>query len=412
MSAKLITHPAVGGSSHEELLDAPSLLRIALEHGTPVFVCLEQTIAANVAILRRRLVPQVPVSIYYSYKTNWLPGVGKILHRLGLGAEVVSGFELHLARRIGVPDNRILFNGPGKSDEELRNALSPPVGALHLDSVSELNRLLALNIPVPRELRLGLRLSLDVEPNLSTFGVRHSDLHSLDTIAGRLAENRLVLDTLHAHVGQRIKSLNILAEVCERIAAVATYFSRRHGINVRRIDLGGGFVKDEVQFEQMAVLIDSLCTRVRGETGLDIEEVIIEPGRFLVDDAFVLLTSVLAVKNFEKKQIAVVDAGINILGTPRHRVTNLSRTADVQLPYQLKGPLCCPGDVVCGSAALPPTVENDILCVSSCGAYTLSTSSQFIKYRAPVVLIKSDGSAVLMRRRETYADMVALDITG
>lgn len=390
------------------------LLRIAHDYGTPAFVFFEQALVNSLELLRNSFAPKIPVRIHYSCKTNWLPAVLRAMCRLGLGVEVVSGFELWLARKCGFTDERILFNGPAKTAEEIKSALQPAIAGINIDSLAEAELLTGLDVAVRDSMSLGLRLCLDVEPALKDFGVNWMDRETIGGVVAVLRRKGLSLNSLHVHSGQRVHSPGVFNQICLRTADAAVELFRNHNVRVKRINLGGGFAQvlpgGYTDLSEMGRQIDSiLCAKLLEATGEDLDEVILEPGRYLIDSAFVLLTQVAALKKGTDAPVAVLDAGVNVLGSPHDHAYRVDGSDRPVSAYRLKGPLCCPGDIVSITANLPCLEIGDVVAVANCGAYTVANSTQFIQTRPPVIFVNRDGAVSEVRRRETFEDMVALD---
>ncbi len=381
--------------------DVHALLR---EFGSPLFIVSEAALRRSYRDFRAAFAAvKLSPRIAYSYKTNYLPAVCAILHQEGAGAEVVSGMEYALARSLGVAAEAILFNGPGKAHGELKAALFD--GALVvIDGFDELEAAAgiagAMRAAAGRTARIGLRIGLGLAGGWSKFGFAKPEMAR--AFARIAAEPALSLELLHHHAGTDHRDPAPYA----RAAAELLRFRREaadFGLGPRAVDIGGGFPAT-LPARPFAEAIAGVFAMEDGA------ELVVEPGRVLVDPAVQLACTVMAAKEIPGRGRAVVtDAGINLLsnmGRGAARPVSAVGVEGAAAPTAVFGPLCMPEDRLAEAALLPPLKTGDALTVAEAGAYTLSQATEFSEPRPAAVLIGPAG-VELIRKREDWHDVIA-----
>jgi diaminopimelate decarboxylase len=399
------------------------------KYGSPLFIVFERRLRALYRSMRDTFTASgVETVIAYSYKTNYLPAICAALHQEGAWAEVVSGMEYTLARSLGVPGKHIIFNGPLKTAEELRVAIGD--GALiNVDGFDDLSAVRKAARAAGRTARVGLRFNFRYGANPWTkfgFNVENGDCkRALELVAG---ERKLRLEALHNHSG----TFQVDPKVYGRAAAVMVDVARQAralGLEPTIADFGGGYpsgnrLKQNLdqsggrRANGLAPFAELILNRICAEREVfgGKPTVVLEPGRALVDEAVQLLCTVVATKEIPGQGPAVIiDAGVNILPTAYwydHQVdaapSHEDGRAGMFRPVNIYGPLCMQIDVVRERASLPPLSAGAPLVIGNVGAYCLTQSMQFIQPRPAVVLLGRNGSEVI-RRRETWRDIFALD---
>jgi diaminopimelate decarboxylase len=291
--------------------------------GTPTYVYSLDVIRARYAALEAALAA-VPHRICFAVKANGNLAVLRTLARLGAGADIVSGGELKRALAAGFPAERIVFSGVGKTDAELEAAVEAGVGHVHVESAAELRALAAVVTRRGRPLRLGIRVNPDVtadtHPYIATgrggikFGVPFDQVLPL---ARQVATHpMLTLDTMAMHIGSQILDPRPYSEGARRLVQLVEACAAEGIGSITSLDLGGGLgirYRDETPLDP-GTLLDAVFPAIQGR-GLTLA---LEPGRYLVGPAGILLTEVLSRKHSGGKDLAVVDAGMNDLVRPSH----------------------------------------------------------------------------------------------
>jgi diaminopimelate decarboxylase len=434
-------------------LDGHDLTALAAEYGTPLHVASARILRERCTGMRAAFASYPwPVSIHFSYKTNPVAGVLRVIHDAGLGAEVVDGYELWLALRLGVPAERIVFNGPNKTDDELRAACAAGVGLIVVDALAELERLTPIAAEARRAVPIALRLCPDVVPrgmNISSLTGSRRNQFGLDAPSGELAEAiaraardpRLRLAGMMAHIGSGIHDLGSFRDTVERLLD-AQLQARAAGAEPWLLDIGGGLGTershelttlemlgylglgrmprprrrgDERLMAHYAGVVTSAVVDGCRRCGMPVPELVLEPGRALVSDAQVLLLTVGAVR--ERRGVgrfAIADGGAMTVSmmflSEYHAVLLVNREAPDDGRTSLFGRLPSPMDVVYRNCPLPRLAPGDVLAVMDAGAYFTSTATNFGGPRPGVVLLEGP-EARLVRRRETYEDLARVEIT-
>ena len=401
------------------------------DYGSPVFVISEQKLRDNVRRLVRAFSSRYPSLQYsWSYKTNYLGAVCNVLHQEGAFAEVVSEFEYQKARSLGVPGNRILFNGPHKTRRSLEVAIKD--GAhLHVDNLDELYMVeeIASAFGSPVEITIRLNFETGFTENWSRFGFNVESGQALDA-AWRIANSKhLKLTGLHSHIGTFVLDHRAYGAQTRIMCAFMNDVEQKTGCEINSLDIGGGFASQNAlqgiylppeqvvpSFDQYA---EEICTPLLEATyervarGRPLPRLILETGRAVVDDAESLITSVVANKKMpDGRRCVVVDAGVNLLFTAfwyNHRLTPTRELAGAPEETVVYGPLCMNIDVVRHSILLPPLRVGDTLVVSPVGAYNNTQWLQFIEYRPNVVMVHPDSAISIVRSSEDLAYVTALE---
>jgi diaminopimelate decarboxylase len=399
----------------------PALLR---EFGSPLFVVSRTRLGEEFHAFRdafRVRYPQTEVA--YSYKTNYLTAIRAALHEEGAWAEVVSGLEYEMARRLGVPGERIVFNGPYKRDEELRRAVSE--GAfINVDSFDELSALEEAAAAVGRVPAMGLRVTVRATPvPWEKFGFS-VEAGLADEACRRAATSRhLRLAGLHMHLGTDLTDAASYGTAIEGLVPLLQRYEKKHGVRWEQLDLGGGFPNRhryvrgragmtpeqvfpafaEAAVKPLAAALRKLRSRPR---------LVLEPGRAVVEHPVFLLSTVVAAKRLPGgAKAAVLDAGVHLLPTAYYTALDVAPAETAPLSVEevtLFGPLCMQVDCLAAGLRLPPLRRGTHLVVKNCGAYADSQSMQFIHARPAVVMV-SGRRADLVRDAETVDDFIRRD---
>jgi diaminopimelate decarboxylase len=406
---------------HELCCESVSLRAIAEAVGTPSYVYSKAALVESFRAYDRAFAA-VPHLVCYAIKANANLGLLATLAREGAGADIVSAGELYRALRAGIPAGKIIFSGVGKTRDEMRDALKAEILMFNVESESELDTLDQVARGMGVRAPVALRVNPDVDPHTHKYistGLRTSKFGIPYERALAVYERAATMPGLEVvgaqmHIGSQLTKTAPFADAAGRIVALAKML-RERGIDIRLIDVGGGLgirYRDEApptQEQYATVLVPML--RELGAT------ILLEPGRSIVGNAGALLTRVLYRKQTPEKKFVVIDAAMNDLIRPSfydayHEVRPVdearrdgpSETADVV------GPVCESGDFLAKDRELPRAEENDLLAVMSAGAYGFAMASNYnARPRAAEVLV--DGSRyTIVRRRETYEDLVAGEV--
>lgn len=393
-----------------------ALSLIASQIGTPSYVYSTLAIRGQYARLRDAL-GKLDARLHYSVKANSSIAILALLRELGAGLDIVSGGELFRALQAGYKGNDIVFSGVGKTEREMEEALRAGVLIVNVESEQELHVLDAvakrLNVTAPIALRVNPEVLVDTpHPYTRTgergmkFGIPFDEALSVAKVAASLSSIRLL--GLDMHVGSQISQFAPYEVGLQRLLHLRREIERDTRVRLEYLDIGGGLAvtydaERSVDIGHFGEVINALVSG----SGL---KIILEPGRFLVGNAGVLLTRVLYRKRSGGKEFIITDAGMNDLLRPSHynafhridAVTPTGRTtvADVV------GPICESGDFLALDRQIDDASPGDLLAVQSTGAYGFAMASNYnSRARAAEVLVDGDKFAVITQR-ESYDDLI------
>jgi diaminopimelate decarboxylase len=391
--------------------------------GTPMFLISEGLLRNRFRQFRDEFQKRYSdVAVAYSYKTNYLPSVCCVFDKEGAWAEVVSLLELSIAEMIGVDPQRIIFNGPAKTNDGLLKAMEMGVRVLNVDSISELKRVVGLARDTDLRVNVGFRFSYPGRPPLKNkFGITAEQI--LDGCRMISKEKRIHFTGLHTHIGTETTEIGKYEKAVDLLVDLASSIYRRHGFKTEIIDLGGGFAFKEVSpyshkgrwsppsFSEYASRICSRLTLASTGRLPQPPTLALEPGRALVGPTALLATRVIATKQVSGIKWVITDAGLNLIPEAELNkykiVPTVLRKGKPEI-INVAGPLCFHEDIIRYGVEMSPIKEGDILAILDVGAYSISLSWQFIKLRGGVCLL-CDGKYESIRSPETVEDVLRLD---
>jgi diaminopimelate decarboxylase len=390
---------------------------LVAEYGTPLYVYSERGILGRYHAFTRAFGALDPL-IAYSVKANGNLAVLRLLARAGAGADIVSGGELYRAGLAGIPPERTVFSGVGKTITELAAALNAGIYAFNVESEGELRTLSDLAVTMKTRAPIALRVNPDVETRTphhytstghkaTKFGIPYEDAEALYRLAAALPG--IHVRGVDVHIGSQIVEVEPYCLAVTRVLELVDRL-RALGIQLEFIDVGGGFgvSYDEGPDPEPATFAEGLVPLLRS-SGL---RVVFEPGRYIVGPAGVLLTRVLYVKRMSGKTFLITDAGMNDLLRPSHyasyhRVDPGVRHADRELvSVDVVGPICESGDFLALDRPIPRTEPGELLSIGTTGAYGFSMASTYNARPRPAEVLVSGAAHRLIRRRENHDDLV------
>jgi diaminopimelate decarboxylase len=425
------------GRDAQVYCEGVGLADVAERYGTPAYLYSRAALTAAFQNLDHGL-SGVPHAICFAVKSNGNLSLLRHLARQGSGFDVVSGGELAQLRHIGVPGDRIVFSGVGKKREEIRSALryqarpSTKQGILlfNVESSAELEILIAES---RRHVASGglrpavsIRVNPDVKagghPHISTGHHQHKfglDWHEARQLYLTHRDSRdIVWRGISAHIGSQIVSLDPFRRALQRLAACVLEL-RDHEINLQYLDFGGGLgVRYSSERPATTKAYAKMVAGIVKPLGV---QLLLEPGRSLIAAAGVLLTRVIHVKQNRGKTFVVIDAGMNDLMRPAlygaiHPVTRVTRERNSRLTKKdlkqvdIVGPVCESGDCFLRNWPMHSVKSGDVLAIWSAGAYGMSLASNYNARMRPVEILVEGRRARIIRRRETFADLLRGDI--
>jgi diaminopimelate decarboxylase len=398
-------------------IEACALQDLADRYGTPLYLYSRAEIERAFAALTQALADRDHL-ICYAVKANSNIAILNLFARLGAGFDIVSGGELARVLRAGGDPKKVVFSGVGKSHAELRQALQAGILCFNVESANELARLQevasALGVKAPVSVRVNPDVDPKTHPYIATgltrakFGIAFPQ--ALEVYRQAKGMPNIELTGIDFHIGSQITDTQPYADAVARLVDMVSAL-KTEGIELEHIDLGGGLgirYRDEspVTPQQYAQAVLPLLAKLP-------HRIVLEPGRYLVGNAGVLLTRVEHLKQGAQKRFAIVDAAMNDLIRPalydayQHAVPVRARATPAQL-YDIVGPVCESGDFL-GLERPLAIAEGDLLAVLGAGAYGFSMSSNYnSRPRAAEVLVDGDR-AHLIRQRESVESLFALE---
>jgi diaminopimelate decarboxylase len=410
---------------HCEDVPVPDLAKI---YGTPLYVYSEATLVRHLTEIQSAFASAAPL-ICYSLKTNGNVHIGKLMAEHGSGFDVTSGGELFRALASGGTGKKIVFAGVGKTDDEIRYALETDIAFFNVESEAELLNLGVVAKSMGKVARAALRVNPDLPPkthaktDTSVKGVKFGlDIDTVLEVAQRaITQPNLLIIGVHMHLGSPILSAEPYRQAVAKAIPLVERM-RRQGHRVTILNMGGGF---GINYRKQEALPASAFAEVIVPAVAQLEcQLVLEPGRFIVGNAGILIGRVLYTKETGGKHYIIQDAAMNDLIRPTlydsfHRIWPVTPAPGLPCPpddyeiaiagtrrHDVVGPVCESGDFLAKDRFLPDMVRGDLLAVFSAGAYGMAMSSNYnSRLRAAEVLV-AGGRHRPIRRRETYADLV------
>ncbi len=396
--------------------------------GSPLFIISEKQLRVNIQNASRIFRTRYPkVQFAWSYKTNYINAVCRIFHQEGSWAEVVSGFEYRKAIANNVPGNRIIFNGPDKTEADLLIA-SQNNSMIHIDHLDELLTLIEISEKNNLHPGVAIRVNMDtgIYPKWDRFGFNLENGQALSAVTRIMNDKNLTLIGLHCHIGTYVLNPSAYSVAATKLSELAREIKTKFGKTIEYIDLGGGFPSanklkgiympgsDTVpSLDQFADAITSALLGF-GYRQEELPLLILETGRALIDDAGFLLGTVLTNKRLsDGRRAAILDFGVNILFTSLwydHKISPARDSVRMTEDMILYGPLCMNIDVIREGVNMPVPEKGDQVVVHKVGAYNMTQWMQFITCRPNVVLIDRESKAHIIRNAETVETVQSLEL--
>jgi diaminopimelate decarboxylase len=406
-------------ASGELMCEGVSFETIADAVGTPVYVYSSRAIREQYDALDRALAP-VPHRLHYSVKANSNLALLRLLEERGAGVDIVSGGELFRAREAGFSAESIVFSGVGKSEQELREALAAGILMFNVESFFELEQLNevagSMGLRAPVALRVNPEVQVDTPHHYTRTGERGNKFgipidEVLDAARQALAMPNIVLRGLDMHIGSQVSQLEPYRDGLDRLLELYTQMRAIGATDISYLDIGGGFAVtyEDEQPMDLDALAAALLPKIQ-KTGLSL---IVEPGRFIVGNAGVLLARVMHRKRAGGKEYIITDAGMNDLVRPSHydayHAVEAVQACLTRSIVDVVGPVCESGDFFALDREVEDVDTGDLVVVRTTGAYGYVMSFNYnSRPRVAEVLVDGDRFAVVTRR-ESYEDLVRLE---
>lgn len=390
-----------------------SLVAEAVE--TPFYLYSRKTILDHYRKLDQALEP-VEHLICYSVKANFNLAILKTLAEQGAGADIVSGGELFRALRAGIPPQKIVYSGVGKRWDELQYTLETDILMINVESVPELHLLNRMAGEMGKRARIAFRINPDVEARTHhyiTTGERENkfglpiDL-AVDLYLQAAEMENIQICGIDTHIGSQIVSVEPYVEAMGKLRRVVEEIQAK-GIEIEFFNMGGGMgiIYDQEAPSTAQEFAERVLPVVEG-LGC---KVIIEPGRFIVGNAGILVTRVLYLKKTPTKNFVIVDAGMNDLIRPSlygayHKVEPVERRSNGTTVADVVGPVCESGDFFALEREIERVEPGDLLAIMSAGAYGFSMASNYNSRPRPAEVMVDDHRFWVIRERESYEDLI------
>lgn len=416
--------------------------RIAEEVGTPVYIYSTRTILDHFHKIKKAFSVSRPACrqagslVCYSVKANSNLAICRLLAEAGAGFDAVSGGEIFRLLKIGVDPKRIVFAGVGKTDTEIKYALDNDILMLNTESWEEIENIESLGRAAGKSAHVCLRLNPDVDPVTHTYittGKRENkfgiDLEKARAIVQEIKNLKNVkLVGLHMHIGSQILKVKPYKESLTKLLGLIPW-CQEQGHQIEWINIGGGFgIFYKEKEARLASEFAEVIIPLVKPTGC---RLVLEPGRFIVGNAGVLITQVLYLKDSGDRCFVICDAGINDLIRPAlyqayHKIWPVRVKASLQGPVpdetvwegetikaDIVGPICETGDFFARDRKIPPVKRGDFLSIFGAGAYGYMMSSNYNSQPRPAEILVRDKDYQVVTSRETYEDLIRREnLTG
>ena len=405
-------------SADKACWDGVDLPAVARRVGTPCHVYSASTIRERIDALQAAL-HGLDALVCYAAKANSNIAILQLMANAGLGADIVSGGELWRCLYAGIPAERIVFSGVGKTADEIAEALDASVARFNVESADELQLLQRVASERGVMANASARINPDVDAlthaKISTgksenkFGVSIDEARGW--FAGSAALTHVRLDGLHVHIGSQMLSLDPIRAALQR---VADFWHELAGAGraIRSIDVGGGLGVRYRAGHDHPVSIDDYAGAIRDAlAGFD-GRILLEPGRWLVAEAGVLLTCVIRVKHGQQRKFLILDAAMNDLLRPSlydawHDIVPLVDDSRTMQTYDVVGPVCETGDTFARDRELPECNAGDLVMIKATGAYGASMASTYNSRPLAAEVLLDRGRYAVVRERQTLEEMIA-----
>lgn len=387
---------------------------LAETYSTPLYIYSYNTLLRHLRAYTNAF-NDYPHIICFAVKANSNTAILRLFAKNGGGADIVSGGELYVALKAGIPAKKIVYAGVGKTEDEIRFALRSKILMFNVESENELREIDRVAREMKTKASVALRINPDIDPEthpyIATglrkhkFGIPIEEALEYYRLASRLKNIKVI--GIHKHIGSQITKVSPFVDALKRVLLLIDKLSVQ-GVDIQYLDVGGG-LGISYRDEEPPVpkdLARNLIPLLKGRR----LTLIIEPGRSIAGNAGILVTKILYLKDSEEKEFIIVDAGMNDLIRPAlynayHRILPVLRKKRNTIICDVVGPICESSDFLAKERELKTVKQDEYLAVMTAGAYGFSMSSNYnSRPRAAEVLVKGKEH-FLIRKRETYSDL-------
>lgn len=389
--------------------------RLAKEFGTPLYVYSLKTFVRHFEVVKKAFGDN-PYLICFAAKANSNLAILKMVKLLGGGADVVSGGELRLALKAGIPANKIVFSGVGKTDEEIGLALESGILFIAAESRTELESISRAGenhkIKAPVSVRVNPDIDPLTHPHIATglketkFGMSEKDTRKAYEFIAK--SKWLSPVAISMHIGSQVRHVEPYIDSAKKLISLYKWLNLK-GIELKYIDIGGGWaapLQPGDHFPNPADYVLALSDLFSGIRAT----IIAEPGRSIAGNAGIIVMKVIAVKKSGTKQYCIVDTGMNdfirpVLYDAKHRIMPLKENSGSSIAYDIAGPICESSDYLAKDALLCKVSKNDYLALFTAGAYGFSMGSNYNSRLRPAEIAVAGRKIIRIRDRETFSDL-------
>ncbi len=396
------------------------LSSLVQEFGTPLYVYSKKTFTEHYLKLKEAFKEVSPL-ICYSVKANSNLAILKTLVNLGAGLDIVSGGELFRALKVKCPVNKIVYASVGKTDAEIEEAIKKGILFFNVESLEELENINKISKKLNKVTQVAIRINPDVEPKthkfITTGKLTNKFGIDFDTTEYILNESvnlkNVQINCLHIHIGSQITEADPFIAAINKVIKFIEKV-KINGVKIEYLNIGGGLgiiYKNETP--QTAQEFAKKVVPILKATGL---KIIMEPGRFIIGSAGVLVTKVLYVKKGPLKKFIIVDGGMNDLIRPslysaHHEIYTIKKNSSKLEKADVVGPICESGDFFAKDRELPSVKQGEYIVVMCTGAYGFSMSSNYNSRRRVVEVLVDGNKYSVIRKRETFEDLIRNEIS-
>ncbi len=393
-----------------------SVEAIAERYGTPLYIYSHRTAIEHFRKIKNAF-DEIDTLICYSVKANSNLSILNELRKEGAGFDIVSGGELFRVLKVGADPQKIVYAGVGKTVDEIKYAIKSGILLFNVESLNELKQINKVAKSMKKTASVGLRINPDVEASTHhyiTTGKKENKF-GIDILVARKLFNEakrykhIKIKALDMHIGSQITVIEPYVKAVGKMKVLIEEM-RAYGVKVEYLDIGGGL--GIIYNEEKPATADMFASAIKPIIkGLGVK-LILEPGRFIIGNAGILVTRVIYNKKGGIKNFLITDAGMNDLIRPSlyqayHKILPVTIKKGQIKSYDIVGPICESGDFFAKDRHMPEIKEDELLAIRSAGAYGMSMASNYNSRRRAAEVMVKGNKAVLIRERETFDDLVS-----
>jgi diaminopimelate decarboxylase len=375
--------------------------KILTKHKTPVAIYFKDRIIQNIDSIKKQFKEFQKKEFFYAMKANAQPKILKIIKDAGMGVEVMSEFELKLALEVGFNPEKIIFNGPAKTDQALKLAVNKKIKCIIIDSLSETKKLVKLDKKLLVMVRCHPNLPKLINkklfvPEYSKLGLSLKE-KEIWAVLETIKESKLTLNGFSFNIAARQRNFNLHSQALESILGFYNKLDNKTKNKIKIIDIGGGFdsplfIKDNFKFKKEIINFFK-DKKIK---------LFVEPGRSITNDAGIVLTKIITAKNTGNKNYLFVDIATNyLIPLPLSYYVIDSQKKYKKQGYSIVDGICSTVGVINDKCILSISKENEILLIINCGAYTFNMHEHFYETRPTIILLDKDKKQIL-NKKETF----------